>query len=169
MLSYDIRSVEGKAVPVQGALTADDPVWQEGDVRPVGAVEVTGRLSAAGQGTLYFSGHLSGEAQAECRRCLADVVVPVSDEVAVVFAEADAEGADDPDVYPLDPQAGALDLAPAVREQWLLSVPAYVLCREECQGLCPTCGADRNAGPCACAEPTPDPRWAALRGLPKDP
>ena len=37
-----------------------------------------------------------------------------------------------------------------------LEVPAFVLCRDDCAGLCPTCGADLNAGPCACvrsAEP----------------
>jgi len=168
MLSFDIRSVESKAVPVEGTLPAEATVWLDGDTRPVDVVEVTGRLSAAGKDTLYFSGHLSGQAPAECRRCLADIIVPVDDEVQIVFAEAGAEGADDPDVYPFDPQAGELDLAPAMREQWLLAVPAYALCRDDCQGLCPTCGADRNVGPCNCAEKTPDPRWDALRALPKD-
>jgi len=143
-------------------------VWQEGDVRPSGPVQVTGRLSPAGRGTLYFAGQLQGMAQAECRRCLADVSVPVADEIQFVYAEAGAEGADEPDVYEFDPQAGSLNLAPAVREQWILAVPAFALCREDCQGLCPTCGADRNLGPCACSPKEPDPRWDALRALKKD-
>ncbi len=164
MLLFDIRTVTAKAVPVEGSLDRDEPVWQEGDARPIDAVHVTGRLSPAGQGTLYFSGHLAGEANAECRRCLADIAVPVADDVQLVFAEADAEGADDPDVYPLDPQAGSLDLRPAIREQWLLAVPAYALCREDCKGLCSTCGADLNEGPCTC-DKQPDPRWAALAKL----
>jgi uncharacterized protein len=168
MLSYDIRSVEQKAVSVEGVLEVDDPVWQEGDVRPSSPVQVTGRLSPAGTGTLYFAGTLVGTAQAECRRCLTDVTVPVSDEISFVYAEAEAEGADEPDVYPYDPQDGALDLAPAVREQWLLAVPGFALCREDCQGICPTCGADRNLGPCACRTKEPDPRWDALRALKKD-
>jgi uncharacterized protein len=164
MLLFDIRTVLSKAVQVDGTLEADDAVWQDGDARPAASVHVTGRLSPAGQGTLYLSGHLDGEATAECRRCLADIAVPVADDVHLVFAEADAEGADDPDVYPLDPQTGSFDLRPAIREQWLLAVPAYALCREDCKGLCSACGANLNEGPCRC-EPTPDPRWAALSKL----
>ena len=41
------------------------------------------------------------------------------------------------------------------------SCPSVPLCRPDCLGLCPTCGADRNEEPCTCAEPG-DPRWAAL-------
>lgn len=164
MLLFDIRTALTKAVQVEGSLEADDAVWQDGDARPAVSVQVTGRMSPAGQGTLYLSGHLAGEANAECRRCLADIAVPVADDVQLVFAEADAEGADDPDVYPLDPQAGSIDLRPAIREQWLLAVPAYALCREDCKGLCSTCGANLNEGPCRC-EKTPDPRWAALSKL----
>jgi uncharacterized protein len=39
------------------------------------------------------------------------------------------------------------------------------LCREDCQGLCPVCGADKNTGACSCVESSPDPRWAALAAL----
>ena len=48
----------------------------------------------------------------------------------------------------------SLDLAPAIREEVLLAVPLYPLCREDCRGLCVTCGADLNEGPCACPEET---------------
>ncbi|MDX2183026.1 MAG: DUF177 domain-containing protein [Gemmatimonadaceae bacterium] len=167
MLLFDIRTAASKAVPVDGTLERDDAVWIDGDTRPAESVHVTGRLSPAGQGTLYFSGQLTGEATAECRRCLADARVPVTDDVHLVFAEAGTEGADDPDVYPLDAQSGSLDLRPAVREQWLLAAPAYALCREDCKGLCSTCGADLNAGPCSCQK-APDPRWAALSKLTTD-
>jgi uncharacterized protein len=51
-----------------------------------------------------------------------------------------------------------------IREELILAVPEYVLCREECRGLCPRCGKDLNEGPCAC-RPEPDPRWAALEAL----
>ena len=58
-----------------------------------------------------------------------------------------------------------LDLRPALREQWLLNVPGYALCRDDCKGLCPTCGAELNVGPCDCASTSADPRWDALRKL----
>ena len=165
MLSFDIRSLASRAVQVDGELPENDPVWEEGDPRPKGAVHVKGRLSAAGTGRYYFSGHLDGEAAAECRRCLTDVDVSVSEELHVLFVEADTEGSDDPDVFVVDPRAYELDMRPAVREQWLLAVPAFAQCREDCKGLCPTCGADLNTRQCECA-PAGDARWDALRSLP---
>jgi uncharacterized protein len=162
MLSFDIRSLDSRAETVDGRLAPDDPVWQEADVRPGEPLRVTGRLSNAGAGRYYFSGRLEGGFDAECRRCLTDVRSSVADEVHALFAEEDEQSADDPDVFPIDPRSHALDLRPAVREQWLLSVPQFVQCREDCKGLCPTCGADLNAGTCDCP-PATDSRWAALR------
>jgi len=52
-----------------------------------------------------------------------------------------------------------------VREQILLALPSRRLCREECKGLCPTCGADLNAGRCDCEQREVDPRWSALAEL----
>jgi len=60
-------------------------------------------------------------------------------------------------------QGEGLLLEDAVREQVLLSVPLKVVCREECKGLCPTCGKNRNAESCGCAPPLGDPRWSALK------
>jgi uncharacterized protein len=162
MLSFDIGSLASKAVHVDGVLAADDPVWQEEDPRPSQPVHVTGRLSAAGAGRFYFSGQMDGEASAECRRCLTDVTVSLDEDVQLLFVEADTEGADDPDVYVIDSRAHELDMRPALREQWLLAVPAFVQCREDCKGLCPTCGTDLNAGACDCA-PVTDSRWDTLR------
>jgi uncharacterized protein len=162
MLSFDRSSVESKAARVDGRLEAEDPVWQEGDPRPAGAVVVTGRISSAGEGRFYFSGRMDGMVQAECRRCLAPATMPVAEELHLLFAEAGDEEADDSDVYMLDPRSQTVDLRPAVREQWVLAAPAFVLCREDCKGLCPRCGADLNEGPCQC-EPEIDPRWAALK------
>ncbi len=58
-----------------------------------------------------------------------------------------------------------LDLHEAVRQQLVLAEPMQPLCREDCAGLCPTCGADLNAGMCLCPEPSGDPRWSALKQL----
>jgi len=162
MLSFDIRSLASKAVQVDGVLAADDPVWQDDDPRPSSPIRVTGRLSAAGGERYYFSGHFEGEVSGECRRCLTDVTESVEEDAQLLFVEADTEGADDPDVYVVDPRAYELDLRPALREQWLLAVPAFVQCREDCKGLCPTCGTDLNTGACDCA-PVTDSRWDALR------
>ncbi len=165
MLCFDIRTLEARAESVDGRLDAGDPVWEEGDSRPVEpGVHVTGRLSSAGQDRFYFSGRLEGTAVAECRRCLNEAIVQVSEDVQLIFAESGSDEAEEDDVVLIPAGERELDLRPAVREEWLLAVPAFALCREECRGLCPSCGADRNTGECTCPPPS-DPRWDALRTL----
>lgn len=160
MLSFDLRSLRERAALVNAEIPADDSVWQPTDPRPAGPVRVSGRLSAAGAGRYYWHGRIEGKVELECRRCLADAAADVNGEVHLIFAE-DGDP-DDPDVYAIDPNAYELDLRPAVREQWLLDAPAYGLCRPDCKGLCPTCGADLNIADCEC-EPVTQSRWDALR------
>lgn len=162
MLSFDIRSLREHAVNVDADLETTDPVWQEGDPRPADSVHVYGRLSAAGPDRFYWHGHIAGEAVSECRRCLTETRQPVEEEVHLVFAEAEGEGADDPDVYMIEAGARELDLRPAIREEWLLAAPAYPLCTPGCKGLCPRCGANLNDGACSCP-PATDSRWETLR------
>jgi uncharacterized protein len=162
MLSFDIRSVEARAVQVDGELQPGDPVWQQGDPVPASPIRVAGRLSAAGTGRFYWHGRMTGDLTLPCRRCLADATVHVSDESHVIFAEAGSEETEDPDVYVLDERSNQIDLRPVVREQWMLNVPSFAECRAECKGLCPTCGKDLNEGPCECA-PARDTRWDGLK------
>lgn len=162
MLVFDLRDLASAAAAVDDVLPSTDAVWEETDRRPAEGLRVTGRLSSAGPGRFYFSGRIAGAAQDECRRCLQEVETAVDERVQLVFAEAGEDATDDPDVFEYDPRTHELDLRPAVREQWLLSVPAYAQCRDDCAGLCASCGADLNAGRCGCT-PAIDERWAALR------
>ena len=162
MLSFDIRSLEAQAANVDEQLSADDAVWNEGDPKPDSAVHVTGRLSAAGTGQFYWHGRISGDVTAPCRRCLTEAHAHVEDESHIIYAEAVDEEIDDPDVYRLDPTDRELDLRGAIREEWLLAQPRFVVCRDDCRGLCPQCGADLNEGQCSCPPPT-DSRWTGLK------
>jgi uncharacterized protein len=51
-----------------------------------------------------------------------------------------------------------------VHDAIFLELPLAPLCRPDCQGLCPECGADKNEAPCECPGPV-DPRWATLDAL----
>lgn len=165
MLCFDIRNLEARAESVDGLLEAVDPVWEGDDVRPVEpGVAVQGRLSNASQGRFYFRGALDGHSVAPCRRCLTEVTSLVHEDVHLLFAESGVDEADEDDVFPIPAGARELDLRPAVREEWLLAVPQFPLCKSDCKGLCPTCGIDRNTGECECA-PVADPRWAGLRDV----
>jgi uncharacterized protein len=60
-------------------------------------------------------------------------------------------------------QGDSLALEDVLREQVLLSLPLRTLCKPDCKGLCPRCGANRNRQPCTCVGD--DPRWEALASL----
>jgi uncharacterized protein len=124
-------------------------------------------VSAAGGGRYYWSGRIEGTAEQFCTRCLDPVKVTVSEDVRALFAEPGVDEQDDPDVYVIDPAAGIIDLRPAVREHWILNVPRYALCREDCKGLCPRCGENLNTSKCVC-QPAMDSRWDALRAIRQD-
>jgi DUF177 domain-containing protein len=163
MLHVDLRELARGPVDTRGEIGRADPMLEGLDVALREPVVVGGRLQATGEGRFYWHGSLRTALAAECRRCLTPVVVPVSADVGALFSQ-DPEALDDPDSYPLAPDATEVDLTPAVREELILAVPRYVLCRDDCRGLCPRCGQDLNAGPCGCP-PAADPRWAALQAL----
>ncbi|MBA3558442.1 MAG: DUF177 domain-containing protein [Gemmatimonadaceae bacterium] len=164
MLSFDIRALDARAAIVDGWLSPDDAVWQDGDDVPVDPVHVTGRLSRAGADRFYWSGRIEGRAGILCRRCLVPLTAPVAENVNLIFSESLPDDEDDPDVFQIGPRAREIDLRPAVREQWLLGVPNYAVCRDDCAGICPRCGADVNTGACECP-PETDSRLDALKSL----
>jgi uncharacterized protein len=101
----------------------------------------------------------------ECRRCLRPIDGELCCEVRELYrprAEHEAPDADE-ETYPLS--GDHLDLRPLVRDALLLELPLAPLCRENCRGLCPTCGADLNRGSCGCPPAANDQRWAALDSL----
>jgi uncharacterized protein len=71
---------------------------------------------------------------------------------------------DDAGAFTIDEQH-ILDLTEAVRQYSLMAIPIKALCREDCAGLCQTCGKNLNEGTCDCAAPDIDPRWAKLTKL----
>jgi uncharacterized protein len=136
-----------------------------------GPLSVEGRLSSAGEGKYFWQARLETSFHLECRRCLTPVDVPFADDLALVFVEERQALDDDVGCYVIPGSALVLDLREALREELLLAVPQFVECRPDCRGLCPRCGANLNAGPCAC-RPERDPRWQVLstmlRGRPTE-
>lgn len=155
MLKIAIRDLQRGPVDTDGEVSPSDPVFAGLDLPLDGPVSVEGQLQATEGDDFLWRGVIRATATIACRRCLVDVQVRLRREVDVLLS-SDPEAADDPSVYPLPEAALQIDLTGVVREELALEVPAFVLCREDCAGLCPTCGADLNAGPCACvrsAEP----------------
>lgn len=132
---------------------------------------VTGRASRKGE-QVRLTGKISGGVEANCDRCLRPVHVGVEAEFEERLVPAASESLTD-ELAELQPEDlgfstyedDAVDVDSFVREQMLLALPMRLLCREDCKGLCPTCGADLNDHACACEQPTTDPRWATLADL----
>jgi uncharacterized protein len=105
------------------------------------------------------SGEVATEWEGECRRCLRPVTGQVRADFRELFERRPQEG----ETYPLRHEH--IDLEPLAREALLVELPLAPLCSPDCQGLCPTCGADLNAGPCSCEPAQGDPRWQVLDAL----
>jgi uncharacterized protein len=102
-------------------------------------------------------GRLRGVAWLECVRCLKGFERTIEAPFEV-FAERSGTGSRrdeielERDDYMLFHDGRKLDLSGEARETLLLELPIAPHCREDCQGLCPRCGADLNDGPCSCAD-----------------
>lgn len=119
----------------------------------------------------YLRAHVSYEQTLSCIRCLKPIVEPASADVELMIlvdrrGEPEHEHAlHEQDMSILYVDEEVLQTDPILVEQLQLNIPMKPLCRPDCKGLCPECGADLNAGPCSCAPQTADPRWAALGAL----
>jgi uncharacterized protein len=154
MLRVDIRDLQRGPVRTVGELQPDDPAFDGLDLNLVSPVSVMGQLQDTGQGEYLWRGSFQGVMQGECRRCLTEVRTHVDIDVDAAIFSTDPEAADDPDFYPLLERASHIDIRDVAREELALAVPTrLLLCREDCAGLCLTCGADLNAGPCECSAP----------------
>lgn len=101
-----------------------------------------------------------------CWRC----VEPARVRLAIDTTEFAAEGRDDDAPFDEDLDSAylegtILDVETWARDSIAEAVPATIVCREDCAGLCPTCGVNRNTTSCDCVVDTTDPRWDALRDL----
>jgi uncharacterized protein len=135
-------------------------MW-EGAAEVVPGADVEVRLTLTSYlGGVAASGVLVAPWRASCRRCAGDASGVLEARVAERFAPG--AGPDDDDAYPLDDET--VDLTALVRDAVVLELPLAPLCRDECAGLCATCGQDRNEATCTC-QPTTDPRWATLDAL----
>ena len=131
----------------------------ETDVFADSLVAVRLRLESF-QGGLRAKGRVRAPWHGVCRRC-STPVLGVSD-VAVNERFVDERGPGDEEAYLVENDF--VDLAPLAHNAILLDLPLAPLCREDCQGLCPYCGIDRNEATCECQAPV-DSRWATLDGL----
>lgn len=156
-----LGSGEGRRLDLHVSIA---PFTLGAETYPVRPEPVPVRLDVSrttGQGyamRLRFAVSLEGP----CMRCLSEAVASFE----VDALEVSQPGESDELASPYLAESGLLDLAAWARDALALSLPAAVLCRPDCAGLCPICGVDLNeAGSGHAHEPPPDPRWAKLAEL----
>ena len=122
---------------------------------------------------LIITGGITFTARQQCSRCLKEFGRDYSQEIELCYSpRQDARDSDDhetelssDDLVTIEYRGNEIDLWPELREAALLAIPLKPLCREDCQGICPICGKDRNAAACGCREGHDDHRWDKLRAL----
>jgi uncharacterized protein len=120
---------------------------------------------------IRLNGELATSLELPCARCLDPVVQDVQRSFDLLYRPLGTDaGNEELSVTVAEAEVGyyhgeGLMLEDVLREQVLLSVPLKVVCREDCKGLCPTCGKNRNSEPCSCAPLLGDPRWSALKEI----
>jgi len=143
--------------------------FDESELRLVEPVEVNGQTRRK-SGQLEVRGDLHTRVAIPCGRCLKEVELPVDVEFAERFAarvewrheEQHELSREELDLGIIDE---AIDLNDLVKEEILLALPGHVLCSENCKGICPSCGANRNLADCVCQDREVDARWEKLRDL----
>jgi uncharacterized protein len=131
-------------------------------VEQIEALRLDGVLESLVDGVLV-RGTLSARIDVACARCLSPFGIDAAAEIAELYTEP---GPDAEEVEPgYEVRDGSIDLDALVRDALLPLLPVAPVCRPDCRGLCPTCGADRNVEDCSCAEPVRDTRWGALEAL----
>lgn len=120
-------------------------------------------IEASGDRGVRLTGTLTTRLRETCSRCLETVEREREIPIDLRF-EPDLDPWDEgPGLYVLDANQEELEIGPALREELLLALPDYPLCKPECRGLCPQCGTDLNEGECGCVDEHGDPRWESLR------
>lgn len=116
-------------------LSATEPAFSE--------VRIVGKLrNVVGVMTLRVT--VSGTYVGTCDRCLEEAVIPLQSELKTVVTLSASE---DESVYV---ENGRIDLELTAYDALVLEVPLQILCREDCRGLCPSCGKNLNDGDCEC-------------------
>lgn len=166
----DIKSIPTEVHFVEEAQGLNDLLGQNGEADYQVAAPLRVRLTHVRSGDdLLFSGTIQGNVIGQCGRCLAAYPLSLTREFSVILTPRPPAGRETELSY--DELSASfyteelIDVSALVYEQTLLALPVPPLCREDCKGLCPQCGIDRNVEACACQTAWTDPRLAVLSSL----
>jgi uncharacterized protein len=116
----------------------------------IDAMKVELTLTKDAQTAVIVEGRMDGNVKMTCSRCLEEFISPVTVGFAVIYKDKNSMNEDDRDSGVYEYENNEIDLYPYLRETMILELPVKPLCRDECKGLCPVCGKNRNEVTCNC-------------------
>src|SRR5262249_12550152 len=142
-----------------------EPRFEGSDLRLEGRTEVNAQAERSGD-KVQMVGSVAATASFVCDRCLKPISIRVEPRFDLLYIpplgiERENELVSD-DLSVGSYQDEVIDVDVLIIEQIELALPMSRLCRGECRGLCPSCGANLNEGECGCSAEPADARWAAL-------
>jgi uncharacterized protein len=172
MLFLGVARLREGSDPLERTIVPGDLAAEE-DYRVVAPVVLEATV-AKDKAKVRIVGHASTTLELACSRCLDAYEVPVDARFDLLYlpvvepsAEEEIEVREE-DINTAFYKDGVIDLAELLHEQLYLMLPMKPLCRDDCQGLCPVCGANRNVTACSCEARWEDPRLAGLKALLKE-
>lgn len=167
-MQFKINDIGADGLPINVPVTAE---WLGAACPALGArpgpkgLLVKGQLTRAGDDFLLRA-DLRGQLETSCARCLEPAVIEVSVPITINFVSSDADNTEDDDPDVISFVGPEIDISDEVRDEIILALPVQALCRADCRGLCPVCGANRNEVSCACeVERRPGGAFGALRDI----
>jgi len=147
--------------------------FQGSEVEQAGPLRVEGEaeLLANTEGEVRIKGTLSVQTKAICDRCLGEAILPLETALDLFYrpmssiARAEEVEIDEGEAEIGFYQGDGMELEDILQEQILLLLPMQRVCREDCKGICPLCGKNRNETASQCKVETVDDRWKALRDI----
>lgn len=168
----DLRTISGDYRKIAFELEPD--WWQPEDpndpvIGPEGPVPVSVQLTRLG-GKFLLEGRATGTIKVCCDRCLEPYLLPIDARFRMFMVLPPENPEEEVELSEEDLSVDfvttdEIDLADVVREQIYLALPMKFLCREDCQGICPQCGANRNEELCECREDKAHPAFAKLKTI----
>jgi uncharacterized protein len=168
IMHLDLNRLKGGRLRQSFRIPGGDPILTGYPAEVPEAIMLDVELTNPSHGTYVMTGELSGTIIEPCRRCLKPVEVELDDRFLVIYQHPGRNGSEDTgdeDIVVIEPQATRIEIDDQVRDRLFVETDQYVVCDEECRGICPICGANLNETTCECVVETADPRWEALETL----
>jgi len=181
-MKLDISRVRRGAEDVNRRYEPEAFAGGQDEYRVTGVTTLTGTVRRDTGTAVVLAATVTSTLEMPCSRCLEPFDVPVKADLETRFVPAGdlakvtadtvrsgeiEDDVEDHDLGLAEYRDETIDLGDVIREQFMLALPMKPLCMEDCQGVCPVCGGNRNRVTCECRQEWVDPRLAALAELKK--